>query len=327
MSENTTKPSTVDDEVDISEVLKAIKNFLRNIVKGIINVFYFFYKHKLVLLGLIVLGVVLGYFYEQNTQKTYKNDILVIPNFGSADYLYSKVEALDNKLAIDDSLFIKSIFGKAHKKVSSIEIEPVIDIYSFVSQREANQELFQLLFEEEANVDFVENPINSRNFKYHRIHLWVKGESNHEEISEALITYLNTNEYFNSLKSNTLNNLDLQLSENKKIIQQIDEILLSEKSDKSVVLDQNSLSFSDNRGLGELLKQKDGLVKQQEVIIQSKINFTNVIGFVDSNYKIFDNEELLKKSKVKLFPVLFIAIYCLFFLFKYISNNVKNITS
>jgi hypothetical protein len=106
MSEHSAKPSTTDDEIDLSVVFKAIKDFLLSIVKGILGIFNFYYKHKFILLGIVILGAVLGYFYEQNVKKTYTNDLLVIPNYGSADYIYTKVEALNKKLKIPNMAFI-----------------------------------------------------------------------------------------------------------------------------------------------------------------------------------------------------------------------------
>ena len=135
MSKHTSSNDAIDEEVDLSVVLKGIRNFLKQILLSIFSVFHFFNKHKFVLIGLIVLGGILGYFYEKNTPKTYTNDMLVSPNFGSSDYLYSKIEALNKKVSIGDSLFLKEVFGDHQNKVKSIEIKPVIDIYNFVSQK------------------------------------------------------------------------------------------------------------------------------------------------------------------------------------------------
>lgn len=326
MNEQTSSKDPIDDEVDLSVVLKSIKNFLKKILLSFFNIFNFFNKHKFVLIGLIVLGAVLGYFYEKNTPKTYTNDLLVTPNFESSDYLYAKVEAINNKISIEDSLFLKEVFGKQHKKVTSLEIKPVIDIYNFVSENEANQNLFELLFEEEESIDFIENPINSRNFRYHRIYLAIKGGTFHQELSQALIDYINNNTYYNDLKVLSLESLEKQLVENHIIIKQIDSILRNAQAGNSLALDSKAMFFSDNTGLNNLISQKENLIRKQQFIKRDMLSQTNIIKLVDANYKILDTEDFLKKDKVKLFPLIFVVLYSLIFLLRYIFKKAKSLT-
>jgi len=318
--------SKPDDEIDLGILFKSIKAFFVNILRGFAKIFQFYYKHKFILLGLIILGGVLGYFYDQTSEKTYTNDLLVVPNFGSSDYLYTKIEALDKKLSQDDTLFLKNTFGKPYKKVKSIAIKPVVDIYNFVSRDASNQALFELLFEEEGNIEFIENPINSRNFKYHHVYLEVEGQNHHEELSDALLSYINSNSYFEGLKDISLENLELQLQENKSIINQIDSIIAYAKKDKSLVLGSSGLSFSDNKGLNDLLGKKKGLIEQQRDLQSAMLNQDETVKVVDVNYKVLDDEDLLKKDKTKLFPLFFIMLYSLIFLLRYIYKKIKALT-
>lgn len=321
MSENTTKPSTVDDEVDLSFIFKGIKSFLIGILKGIINIFSFFFKNKFILLALIILGVVTGYFYEKYFDKIYTNEMLILPNYSSTNYVYGKIESIDKKLKSKDTVFLKNIFGGNYEQVKSVQIEPVIDIYNFVSRNESNKELFELLFEEEADIEFIENPINSRNFTYHRVLLNVKGEENHEMLSSTLMLYINDNEYLNNLNLLSLESLDFRLKKNKEIIKQIDTILNNSLNNKSLALDSGTLSFTDNEGLRSLIAKKEDLVKEQTYLKVEMVNQTQSAKVVDSNYKVLDTEDFLRKDKKKLFPLLFIILYTTFFLLKYIYEK------
>jgi hypothetical protein len=327
MSEHSAKPSTADDEIDLSVVFKAIKDFLLSIIKGILGIFNFYYKHKFILLGIVILGAVLGYFYEQNVKKTYTNDLLVIPNYGSADYIYTKVETLNKKLKQEDSLFLKNIFGSNYQQVKSINISPVVDIYSFVSRNQANQSLFELLFEEEGNIEFIENPINSRNFSFHHIYLEIKGPDNHEKHSEAFISYVNNNTYFDEMKRVSLESLKFQLEENKSIIKQIDSIIANTKQKGSVIPESSGFTFTDNSGLNELLSNKKALIEQQRDLQKNMVNQTETIRVVDANYKVLDTEDFLKKDKKKLFPLFFVILYSVIFLIRFISIRAKSLTS
>ncbi|MBS3738590.1 MAG: hypothetical protein KGY51_06305 [Psychroflexus sp.] len=326
MNEYSSNSKPADDEIDLGVVFRGIKEFFKNILRGFAKIFEFCYKHKFILLGLIILGGVFGYFYDQTSEKTYTNDLLVTPNFGSSDYLYTKIEALDNKLSQDDTLFLKNTLGKSYKKVKSIAIEPVVDIYNFVSQDESNQALFELLFEEEGTIEFIENPINSRNFKYHHIYLEVEGKNHHEDLSYALLSFINNNSYFEGLKNISIENLKRQLQENKTIIKQIDSIIAYAKKDKSLVLGSSGLSFSDNKGLNDLLGKKKGLIEQQRDLRSEMLNQDETVKVVDVNYKVLDDEDILKKDKTKLFPLFFILLYSLIFLLRFIAKKVKALT-
>ncbi|RRO22294.1 hypothetical protein [Flavobacteriaceae bacterium 14752] len=327
MSEQPSNQKPNDDEIDLGVVFKAIQVFFKKLLLGIINIFQFYYRHKFILIGLIVLGSFLGYFYEQTAEKTYTNDILVAPNYGSSDYLYTKIDAIDNKVAADDSLFLKGVFGKHYNKIKSLEIKPVADIYSFVSRNETHQDLFELLFEEEGNIEFIENPINSRNFKYHHIYLEIKGKEYHQELSNALLIFINNNTYYEDIKSLSLENLKLQLKENKEIIKQIDSIISTAQKEKPISLGSSELSFSDNSGLNDLLGKKKGLIEQQRDLQSAMVSQDETIKIVDVNYKVLDNEDFMKKEKTKLFPLLLIILYSMFFLIRYIAKKAKALTS
>lgn len=327
MSENSARPSTADDEIDLGVFFRSIKSFFKSILKSIFDIFRFYYKHKYILIALIVIGGVSGYFYEQISEKTYQNDLLVTPNFGSSDYLYTKIETLDKKLAQKDTVFLRETFGVNYNLVKSVEINPVVDIYSFVSRNATNQKLFELLFEEEGSIEFIENPINSRNFKYHHLLLSIKGEDYHEELSDGLMSFVNNNQYFNDLKKLSLENLDLQLKENKVIVNQIDSIIEYSKNRNSLTLGSNMLSFSDNKGLDDLLTKKNGLIIRQEDLQKAIVNQDQIVKVVDANYKILDKEDFFKKNKVIVFPLLLVLLYSVFFLLRYFSRKAKSLTS
>ena len=323
MSEHSTKPSTADDEIDLGVFFKAIQNFFKQILISVVNIFKFFYRHKFILLGLILLGAVLGYFWENSFEKTYTNSLMVTPNFESADYLYTKVESLNNKVEIGDTVFLNSVFGENYKSVKSIEVKSVVDIYNFVSKNDSNQDLFELLFDEEASMEFLENPINSRNYKFHNIIFKVEGEENHIELSNQLITYLNDNPYFNKIKEVSQENLKKIIDDTRASINQIDSILTYSKKQKGIKVENNELSFSDNTGLNNLVIAKRDLGRYLGSLQNDMITETDAIKFVDGSYKVVDKEELLSKSKVKLFPLIFVLLYCLIYLIRYISIKAK----
>ncbi len=326
MSEQPARPSSTDDDIDLSAVFKAIQNFFKSILVAIVSVIQFYWRKKFILLGLIIVGAVLGYFWDNAVEKTYKNQLLVLPNFESTNYLYNKIESIENKIRAGDTVFLKDVFGKEYESVASAEVLPVVDIYNFVSRNQSNQDLFELLFEEEADMEFLQDPINSRNYEFHNIVLKVKGEKNHEKLSSDLIDYLNNNNYFKSIKEMSLENLKKQLEKNEGMISQIDSIISYSRNQSAIQIEDNQLSFNDNSGLNDLLRMKSELITNQKAINQSLIKQKETVNVLDVNNKIIDNGSLFNKSKVKLLPLIFLLFYSFIVLIFYLSKKIRGLT-
>ena len=128
---------------------KFFSNFPFAVFKGIV----FIKNNFIIILILFVLGSGLGSFIDKYNY-TYDNQIIVTPNLSSVDYLYNKIDLLSSKLKENDKVFFKSI-GVNSEIISSIEIEPIIDVYSFINdskpvvnvQNTQNFELVKLLSE------------------------------------------------------------------------------------------------------------------------------------------------------------------------------------
>ena len=83
--------TTENQEIDLSQISKKISKGFQNLGGFIFNCIHFFIKNAVIVILLFIIGAGLG-FYLDKTQKSYNHEIIVIPNFGSTDYLYGKVE-------------------------------------------------------------------------------------------------------------------------------------------------------------------------------------------------------------------------------------------
>ena len=125
MSQNSTNSD--NQEIDLSMISNKINGFFGRIGTSIYRGIVFFKRNLLFTSILVVAGVGLGIFLD-TTNKSYDSEIIVKPNFGSIDYLYSKIDLLESKIKERDTLFLKSIGIEKPKNINLIEIEPVIDI-------------------------------------------------------------------------------------------------------------------------------------------------------------------------------------------------------
>src|SRR3990167_6143990 len=90
-----------DQEIDLSQISRKIGNFFEWISERIFLGLMFFIKNKIIVAILLVLGISTGWYLDK-TQKNYNHQIIVTPNFGSNDYLYSKINLLNSKIKEND---------------------------------------------------------------------------------------------------------------------------------------------------------------------------------------------------------------------------------
>ena len=184
-----------DQEIDLGQIGTGIKNFFNGIVNSIFD-FIFFVKKKIVIIGvLFVVGVVLAFLLDT---KIYNQEISVIPNFGSNEYLYQKIEQIDTKLREEDDSFFKELGIKNPKDVVGIEIEAYPAIYNFVNNKEQgnNFELIKLMAEDGDIDKIMQGEITSKNYYHHKISIKTKGKLKKEEFITPVLNYLNANPYF-----------------------------------------------------------------------------------------------------------------------------------
>ena len=114
-------------EIDLTQISKKIGGFFENISTSIFKSILFFKRNIIWLSILLVIGVGLGYYFDKTT-KEYNHQIILIPNFGSVDYLYAKIDLINSKISESDTLFLKNEVGiKFPKKIRKREqIKPTI---------------------------------------------------------------------------------------------------------------------------------------------------------------------------------------------------------
>ena len=313
-----------DQEIDLGQIGTGIKNFFNGIVNSIFD-FIFFVKKKIVIIGgLFIVGVVLGYFLDQNTKK-YTSEIIVAPNLGGSDYLYAKINLIKSKLKEDDKTFLKSIGIENSQNILSISIEPIIDIYTFVNtntaiadnaQNTQNFELMRLLAESEDINKVIEDEKTSKNYPHHKISIVTLNKIEDKEVIKPILKYLNSDEYLNKLLIITQENILIKMKKNEEqifqvdnLITQISENLAKEKSASNLVYN------NENNEINTLFALKNSLIN--EIAVQ-KITLENIKSYikdVSTTTNVIDSKGMNNKMKLIL-PIVFIFIY----LFGYFFN-------
>src|SRR5690606_7450702 len=79
-------------EIDLYFLWRKLTKTIDSLGYFFVRCLHFLRKNALVLLGLIVIGVVGGYFLDSRKGIIYKHEIILVPNFGSATYLYENIK-------------------------------------------------------------------------------------------------------------------------------------------------------------------------------------------------------------------------------------------
>lgn len=295
-----------DQEIDLTLVSKKINGFTQGVKNGIFNAILFLLKYKIIIGVLFILGVGLG-IYLDKTNKTYENQIVVSPNFGSTDYLYAKIELIDSKIQERDTMFLKAIGIQDPSKMSNIEVKPIIDIYQFINNNsERNFDLLKLMAEDGDMKKILEEKPTSKNYHYHIITFKTKKRINKAETIQPLLNFLNNSAFFTTLQKEELNNIRIRMKANEVILAQIDNFLNGignggASGDKLVYYNENS-------PLNDLIQTKERLVREQGNYRISLVTMDKIIKEVSQVINIENRESVNGKRKLIL-PFLFIFLF------------------
>lgn len=294
-----------DQEIDLGQVFSKIGTLFQ---KGIDSIFdlIFFVKKKIIIIGaLFLIGLVGAYLFDK---KVYNHEVSVIPNFGSNEYLYKKIEQIDTKLREKDEVFFKELGVKNFKNVISVEIEAFPAIYSFVNNKEQgnNFELIKLMAEDGDIDKIMKSEVTSKNYYHHRISIQTKGMFEKGEFITPMLNYLNSNAYYQKQQEIHQKNLSEKIISNDSLITQIDKLIFLLSSNNS----SGTISISEKNSIPQLVDKKDGLITQNQYLYTNKIISDKVIKEESSIINIRDYKPLLLNNKI-LFPIILIFIYLL----------------
>lgn len=307
--------NTDNQEIDLSKIGQGFSQFIESVVISLFKGIIFLKKNILAIIILFILGAAIGYYLDKNT-KIYNHKVIVIPNFGSSDYLYSKIELLNSKVKEKDTVFLKNIGIKNVKNFLKIEIEPVIDAYNFINRKEENFLLLKLLAEDSNIEKVIADKTTSKNYLYHEIGIITKGETELDFIIKPILDFFNDSEYFSKIKKEAINNLNEKIKSNENIITQIDGVLhefsntvsgSSPKSDKLIY-------YNENTQLNDVIKTKDEMVRELGNLRVSLVNQEQIVKETSISLNIKKTDSLNGKMKLVL-PLLFISLFILLKLF------------
>jgi len=305
-----------DQEIDLAKISKKINTFFESGKTSVFNGIQFFVRNWIIVLILIVAGFGLGIFLDK-TQKSYEHQIIVTPNFGSTDYLYSKIDLIDSKIKENDTLFLKNVVGiQQPKNLKSIEIKPIADVYNFIQNKPENFELIKLMAEDGDINKVLQENITSKNYTFQTIILGTKSKISEDKIVKPLLKYFNTSDHYNKIQKEMYRNVQLKMRKNDTIIKQIDGVLNNfSKSSNTNYKSDKLVYYNENTQLNDIIKTKDALINEQAIHQIELITFDKIVKESSITANI-ESQKIIGKYLKFVLPLLFILffIFCRFFI-------------
>ncbi|OXA94454.1 hypothetical protein [Flavobacterium hercynium] len=310
-----------DQEIDIFDISKSISSFFDRLNAVLFRAIHFFVRNWILALVIVAVGFGLGWYLDKN-KKSYDNQIVVSPNFGSVDYLYDKINLLQAKISSGDVDFLKNEVGISDPgAIGKIEIKPITDVYKFVHENKQNLELIKLMAEVGEIKKVLEDKVTSRNYTFHTIS-FISGKAvDRKNIAEPILKYLNNSEYYVAVQKIGRKNLEQEIAQNDTIIAQIDRVLRSVGNNERSVSQNNKLVYvSDSSPLNDIIETKKKLIEEQGENRIKLIRSDKTIQDVDLNLNINDSKILDGNFKY-LLPFFFILIFVFITLFIKFYNS------
>ncbi len=325
--------SSSADEIDLGQLFALISRGVHKVFLGLLKIFLFFKKNILILIGLVLVGLGIGYGLNQISETTKKTEVIVKPNFESKDYLYGIVSELQSKIKGKDNAFFTNLeIDLQNLEGFKIEIEPV-QAKSNVDLEESLKYLEYLgnLKDDNSIKEVIKNEVLESSYVNHKISFYYKDEKLGQDAAKKIMNFINDNAYFKELKEIYLINSESQIKENEELIEQIDVLItnysraLGSKSNRKengegMVL----LGGEEGLNIPQLLNLKNNLIESTANNKLLKREYKETIKILS-----FGGSQQIKKdfftSKFTLIPTILIALFFIWSLFKFLNKKTKEL--
>ena len=303
------------DELDLLKIIQVFKNIFKKWLLLFFNALDFIFRNWKTVLGLILLGLVLGYFTQNNNKPLQKATVLLRVNFDAVNYLYSEVELFNEKIKEKDSLFFTKIgFNINSLEVKDMELTPLINLKDIVDKYEQTYRNLDGLLQ---NLDFEDNDkeINisetfTTEYRYHNLKFSLLSNANEETIPK-IINFFNNDELLRKVRNVGVKNMEDRIISNEKVISQIDTLIKLYSKNESLPSPSDQIFVVDkNFHIHGILNKKTQLLLDNEKIREELVVSDNIIVMMNEPRLLSEKPEILD-YKFIFYPLVFVLGFLL----------------
>ncbi|MFD2698159.1 hypothetical protein ACFSQ0_09170 [Mesonia sediminis] len=311
-----------NEEIDIFDLFRLIKNAFKNIYHRFLLLVHFLLRNALLILAVIVIGIVLGYFWKTSSQEYLQTQATLSVNEEGTDYLYNKIDEVNFLLQKDNTKWA-ALLGDEELKGLSLEVKPV-----YLTQLLSNEEENYLdyieeskLLEEEQKKELLQNKI-----RVHKVILKHPADKEGSLILEKIINQLKDNAYFKKLFQEKASFLADQVQANKEFIASLDRLIANYANSKDSPADAKIVVNGANFDFDGLISQRTELQIETQNLIKEKIQQEEFLRIIDlSMPQPLKQKSILQKNKMLLTPIILLVILFLGYLFFKIIAQAKSL--
>ena len=343
------------EEVDLGQLFKLIGNafdrffkFIASIFIGIFKVLLMllihFYKRMIWYAGAIIIGVVVGFIIDKNSEKLYGANIFIETNFNSARQVYENITQFNQLANIDkDSVQLASrlnISVSEAAKLKGFYIEKDVDENTIAEMYSKFYTRLDSISRLEMTYDRYKESLTSYNFDIHRIGVASTDKRIYKKIEKAFIQQISDNTYLKGLVEVNKINLEKkdeallkQVQKTDSLVNEYLKIRINESEKEMVPGSGTNLYMGDAESSNlivdesKIIEKRLELETQRRQVNQDKVEQNNVVnvlaGFPQSGY---DIREWYDKMKL-LIPLILFSTTLLVFAFlglgKYLDKQSK----
>jgi hypothetical protein len=318
------------DEIDLGQLFQLIGDGFKKIFTGFLRVFLYLKKNILILVGLTILGLAIGYGLNQIISKKLKTEVIVKPNMESKTYLYDVVEEIQANIKAKNTDFFKNI-GVDSTNFDDFEVEiNRVDNGSSSDSDIKYLELLQSFENTDAVSDIVRAELQNKSSFNHRITFFYKDAERGQNFARQIVDYINTNEYFEGLIKIYRTNAENRIEENKTLLKQVDELVAnySKKMAQEDRLTGNERIVLDNQeklNITGLFNLKNNLIRDIESKKMDLEENTDAIKVINFGKPQEVQKSFFGKSLV-IIPLMFLGAFFLVRIIKYLNEKAAEIS-
>lgn len=331
MAENQTPANqNSSDEIDLGQLFQLIGRGFNAVFRFFLRVFLYLKKNIFILIGLVVVGLAIGYGLNKIISKKLKTEVIVKPQMESKNYLYDVINEIQANIKAKDTVFFKSI-GIEEIDFSGLEVTINRVVEEATTETDTQYlELLQSFENTDAIADIVRAELQNKSSFNHRITFFFKNPSLGKTFANTVMEYINTNPYFDGLIEISRANATSRIEENQLLLKQVDEIITNytsslaakgntSKSGRIVLDNQEQVNIAD------LFEYKNLLIRDIETKKLELVERTEPVSVIN-----FGKPQMVQTSffgkNIVLIPLVLLAIFFLVSFLIYLNNKSRTLS-
>ena len=322
MNENSRNKN--NEEIDLGDLFRLVKKGFEKLGKLLLRFIGFLLRNAIVLIILIIIGAVAGYFLQKKASNVVKTEMIVASDFGSAEYLFKSVKELQYKLKIKDKATIEKLGLEGTKASISLAVKPIIDLDELTREEENYLELLN-------ESDFLEKEekegLMKKISRFYEIILYHPHDLDSRKLLKNVIEILRDNDYYRKVYALNSKKIDFLIKADESLISQMDSLMVNySNSLKNTPLNSSTIYNTNSAlDLGVMIGNRTSLVEELDGLYKKKVANEELFRLVDLGYPSEIEEKSITSYKIILIPLLLVLAYFGLIIFVRVVQKAKKL--